>query len=523
MQKQPPYAIPTRGIDTIVNDLLTDLRALNPSYSNFSEADPVYTTLQACAYKIMLSIDETNKGILACLLDYATGTDLDNLGSFYNKPRRLLIAGDPDATPAVSPVYESDIAYRAVLKNAFASLSLGSAAWYSQQVISTFPDEVNSVGALGPDDLESIPAGEIHCYIDAIGNDPIPSSTLIAKILAYLTDGTVGGNTPALSEQKQRFLNDTIRVQSIEQYPYTISARIRKSAGLTDAAVKAELETIGRAFVEENRVQGNIISKSLIYREFCIPSVQSLDLDYPLGNVETPITGLPIAKIATELAVSTYSTDAWNTLSATSASALWGIQQSGTDWYLLFSIGITVADLNKLKGVGAGRKIEIIDKSTDPETVKLTVQADADFGSLAGTANRVPIFASAYKASATNATADGDWAIETGRGDYAYFVFGSPSDGDIQQLNGSLIGREFQAGSGGPVYEVTGAYDATNRRIPVKLKSGTAISGGDQTINLSLAAQTYVVKLKGTPVISGLTDDATYTVNCKDAVEIIIE
>ncbi|MFM5129474.1 baseplate J/gp47 family protein [Aeromonas veronii] len=72
------------------------------------ESEPLNKLLQENAYNEMILRARINDAAKQTLLAFASGTTLDHVAGEYELERLLVTPGDPNATPPIEPVYESD-------------------------------------------------------------------------------------------------------------------------------------------------------------------------------------------------------------------------------------------------------------------------------------------------------------------------------------------------------------------------------------------------------------------------------
>lgn len=103
--------VPQQTEQEILNETLADLQARDPDY-NIIKTDPSYNVIATCSYREFVKTTEFNDVIKGLYLGHGKGTALDFIGNTYHLTSRLVIdAGDPNATPPIDPIYESDADY----------------------------------------------------------------------------------------------------------------------------------------------------------------------------------------------------------------------------------------------------------------------------------------------------------------------------------------------------------------------------------------------------------------------------
>ncbi|MFQ3396532.1 baseplate assembly protein, partial [Enterobacter mori] len=76
------------------------------------ESDPAMKLLEIIVYREMVSISRFNSGVLAVLLAYAKGADLDQLGANFDVARQVVTPADETTIPPTEAVMEDDDSYR---------------------------------------------------------------------------------------------------------------------------------------------------------------------------------------------------------------------------------------------------------------------------------------------------------------------------------------------------------------------------------------------------------------------------
>jgi phage-related baseplate assembly protein len=83
-----PEIIEELSFEEILLRMKEDLAARAPEYTAYLESDPVIKLLEVAAYRELLLRQRINQAAKANLLAFATGSDLDNLSSFYGIARK---------------------------------------------------------------------------------------------------------------------------------------------------------------------------------------------------------------------------------------------------------------------------------------------------------------------------------------------------------------------------------------------------------------------------------------------------
>ena len=173
-----PTIIEALDFETILGEMIADLQARDPSYTEILESDPGVKILEVAAARELILRQRVNDALRATLLRYAAGADLDNLAAFY----------------AVTRLEdENDEALRArVIERIMGSSTAGGAAWYRFAALSASP--------LVKDAAVSSPApGEVLVNILSSQGNGTPSSGLLSSVNTALQSDSVRVITDALT------------------------------------------------------------------------------------------------------------------------------------------------------------------------------------------------------------------------------------------------------------------------------------------------------------------------------------
>lgn len=105
-----PLIVEQLDYAVILAALRADMLDRFPDFSAAVESDPVQKLLEVCAYRELLLRAAFNERARGCLVAFAVGPDLDNLGALLGAYRLEIEPADPlSGTPAVM---ESDADFR---------------------------------------------------------------------------------------------------------------------------------------------------------------------------------------------------------------------------------------------------------------------------------------------------------------------------------------------------------------------------------------------------------------------------
>lgn len=232
------------------------------------ESEPVTKLLEENAYLEMLVRSRINDSVKACLLPHATGTDLDNLATFYHLKRHVIDEGDPSAKPPRPKVMEDDEHFRQRLYLSFDRLNTAG----SKNAYKAF--------ALGVD-------GRIK---DAFIFSPAGG---IVDVYLLFEKGTKSHVQEELQQKVQAFLsaedirplcdNVTVKIASVKKY------NIEATLQVFNLHEKAEIEKRAKESVNDfcthARRFGFDITTSAIIKALFVQGVQNVQLKSPLDTI----------------------------------------------------------------------------------------------------------------------------------------------------------------------------------------------------------------------------------------------
>lgn len=271
-----PDVVETLSFETIMADMLADLRSRHPQFTALNESDPAYKILEVCAYRETLLRARVNDSCRAVMLASATGSDLDQIAAnFFGTARLVITPADPTTIPPTAAVYETDAAFRSRVLLAIDSMSVaGPAAAYVFHAKSA--------------------SGSVK---DASCVSPTPGAVLISVL------GTAGDGTPdaptlaavraALTNEDVRPLTDNVTVQAAEIVPYTIAASIYTKPGPDAAVVMAAARAAAAALAGTSHALGCDITISALYAALHQAGVQRVVLTSPAADIAISDTQAP--------------------------------------------------------------------------------------------------------------------------------------------------------------------------------------------------------------------------------------
>lgn len=266
-QLPAPNVVESLDYETILAQMLADLRSRDPAFTATVESDPAFKILEVCAYRELLIRQRVNEAAKAVMIAFATGADLDQIGANYGVARLVLDPGDPDALPPVDPTLESDEAFRARIPLSLEGYTTaGSEGSYVYHALSADGD-VADAAAVSPT------PGAVTVYVLSSDGDGTASTGLLNTVSA------------ALNAEKVRPMTDQVTVQSASIVTYSITAQLVLYPGPDSAVVLAAAQAAIEAYAKSVHRIGYDVSLSGIYQALHQPGVQRVNLSAPSANI----------------------------------------------------------------------------------------------------------------------------------------------------------------------------------------------------------------------------------------------
>lgn len=229
-QLPPPAVLEMPLFKELKAQRLAELQGLDSTFNALLESDPAMKLLEIVVYREMVNIARFNSGVLAVLLAYAKGDDLDQQGANFDVARQVVTPADETTIPPTEAVMEDDDSYRRRIRLSwYARNTAGSREayeYYARDVGSAVLD----ARAYGPPDTEP---GYVDVYVLSSEGDGTPSTELLAAV------------EEALSPEDVRPLTDYVTVKAPEIVSYSVDATLIISSGPdTDAVVTAAKEAL---------------------------------------------------------------------------------------------------------------------------------------------------------------------------------------------------------------------------------------------------------------------------------------
>lgn len=262
-----PDVIEPLDYESILAEMLSDLRLRYQAFDALVESDPAYKLLEVCAYRELLLRHRINEAARAVMMAYAIGNDLDQLAGNYGVARLLITPANDNANPPIPAVYEDDAAFRArVLLSLEGYTTAGSRGSYKFHALSASGD-VKDVG------VASLEPGTVNIAIlSRTGNGAAPAATISAI-------------TVALSDETVRPLCDSVQVQSAAIIEFAVIATLSVYQGADQAAIQAAALASLNAYLTSQHQLSLGVSRSGIMAALHQSGVRSVTLTSPATDV----------------------------------------------------------------------------------------------------------------------------------------------------------------------------------------------------------------------------------------------
>ena len=266
-QLQPPGVVETLDYETVLAEMLADLRARDAAFSALVESDPAYKILEVAAFREVLIRQRVNDAALAVMVAYATGADLDQIAANYDVARLLITPADETTIPPTEAVYESDDDFRVrIILSLEGYTTAGSKGSYVFHALSASGDCKDVA-------VTSLTPGTVNvAVLSRQGTGAAPAATIHAVI-------------DALNAEVTRPLCDTVAVTSAQIVNYTIQASLTLYPGTGQAEVLAGAIAAAEAYASEQHRLGRDITRSGIFAALHQPGVQNVSLTAPAADI----------------------------------------------------------------------------------------------------------------------------------------------------------------------------------------------------------------------------------------------
>jgi phage-related baseplate assembly protein len=265
-----PTIVEQKDFETILAEMVTQVRVLLPSFDATIDSDPAVKVLQVAAYRELLIRQAFQDGGKQLMVAFATGDRLDHLAALVGVARLMIMPAD--ASTGTAAVYEDDDTFRQRVVLAPEGFSVAGPELAYVKHAKDASGDVADASATTP-----APGRVLVSVLSAIG-EGTASPDLLAAVAAIVTD-------PAI-----RPLGDAVTVASASIVRFAVHARLVTMSGpdigLVLVGARAKLD----AYLALNRRLGREISISGIMAALTVEGVLKVHLDAPLADVACDMT-----------------------------------------------------------------------------------------------------------------------------------------------------------------------------------------------------------------------------------------
>jgi phage-related baseplate assembly protein len=246
-----PEIIEELDYETILQAMITDLQARDPSYTEILESDPGVKILEVAAARELILRQRVNDALQATLLRYSIAADLDNLAAFYGVIR---LANEQDEALRLRTI-----------ERIMGSSTAGGSAWYRYQALTASP--------LVKDAAVSSPApGEVLINVLSTQGNGTASSALLTAV-----------NTRVQADDV-RVITDTVSVQGAQILTVPVTAQVYLYPD-TPVEVFNNLEQDLRAAFALQASLGWDVTRTWLIAKLHPAGVQRINLTAPTADV----------------------------------------------------------------------------------------------------------------------------------------------------------------------------------------------------------------------------------------------
>ncbi|WP_438852496.1 baseplate assembly protein [Brevundimonas nasdae] len=271
-----PEVLVSIDYETILAEMLADLRARDTTFTALVESDPAFRILEVCAYRVMIERQRGNDQAKRVMVAFAEDADLDHLGALFNVERLTL----QDATPTTPVVMEGNADYRRRIVLGPDGFSVaGPEAAYVYHALSAHPDVLDAT-AISPS------PGQVLVSVQSRVGQGQASAEVLTAVRARLNADEV------------RPLTDHVIVQSASVITYTVAAQIWVFAGPDSAVVLQAAQAALSAYLADCQRLGRDVNRSGMFAALHVSGVQRVVLATPVDDVNVTRTQVAVCTSA---------------------------------------------------------------------------------------------------------------------------------------------------------------------------------------------------------------------------------
>ncbi|CAI1716826.1 baseplate assembly protein [Serratia quinivorans] len=289
-QLPPPSVIAMPAFEDLLAQRLAELQALDPVFTALLDSDPAVKLLQISCYREMVNVARTNAGVLATLLAYARGADLDQLGANFDVYRLVITPADDTPVPPTDAVMEGDDAFRLRIRLSwYARNTAGSIQAYEYFALSA-DGAVRDAKAYGPQEEDAISPGHVEVYVLSNDGGGVPPQALLDTVDA------------ALNADFIRPLTDYVVVKAATLIEYAVTATLMFGSGPDAQTVMTAAKKAMQHYADSVHRIGVPLSIAGVYKALKQPGVEDVTLTAPR---ETLYAGTGEATYCTAITLTT--------------------------------------------------------------------------------------------------------------------------------------------------------------------------------------------------------------------------
>lgn len=205
----PPTVVEEVNYDTIKADLIELFRSQSPEYGEMPESDPIMKLIGSFAYREMYLAQRINSAAQAQMLPFATGPDLDMLGTFYEVRRNVLQEADATTIPPTPEVLEGNESYRLRIRDAIRGSSTAGSVYYYRRWATQGQVGIQAVQVYSPR------GGQVNIAVMSTAPSGIPTDEQLAAVNSQV------------QREDVKVLTDTVIVEKAVGVPIQVHARIK--------------------------------------------------------------------------------------------------------------------------------------------------------------------------------------------------------------------------------------------------------------------------------------------------------
>lgn len=279
---EPPDIIETLSFEAILVELKADMQArMEEEELDFDvqdlESDPAVKLLEVAAAREVHLRARVNGAAKALLLALAQGTDLENLGAWFEVERQVITP----ATDTEAAVMESDTRFRRRIQLAPQAFSTaGPPGAYEFWALTAAPT-VKSVGVVNPR------PGSVVVYPLSMTGNGMPSTTELEAIRTQLLDEDV------------RPMTDVVTVTNPKIVELVVDLTLVVKGGPDIASLEATAKAAVEAYAVSRHKVGLPLYLSGIYQAAQINGVEHVIINNPTADVDPGANGAVYATAVT--------------------------------------------------------------------------------------------------------------------------------------------------------------------------------------------------------------------------------